>query len=95
MKYNETTDKKRREKVFKEENMVMVYLRREKIPTVSYKLKPKKYESFKIVKKISDNAYIIDPPSDMMMSKTFMWRIFMNITLPNSSIMIITRERVL
>jgi len=32
-KYKATTDKKRREKLFKKEDMMMVYLKRERIPT--------------------------------------------------------------
>jgi len=34
-------------------------------------LKPKKYESFKIMKKIDDNAYVVDFLRDMAMFKTF------------------------
>ena len=50
----------------------MVYLRRERISAGSYnKLKPMKYNSFKIVKKISDNVYVMDLTNDMAMSKTF------------------------
>jgi len=65
-------DKKKREKLYEEGDTVMVYLRRERIPTRAYnKLKPKKYGLFDIIKKISDNTCVVDLLSDMVMSKIF------------------------
>ena len=65
-------DKKRRKKVFKEGDMIMIYLRKERIPTGSCnKLKPRKYRPFRIVRKINDNAYVVDLSSDITMSKKF------------------------
>ena len=50
----------------------MVYLKNERIPTGSYnKLKPRKYGSFKIVRKINNNTYVVDLSGDIAISKTF------------------------
>ena len=52
--------------------MIMVYLRKERIPAGSYnRLKSRKYGPFRIVRKINDNAYVVNLSSDMTMSKTF------------------------
>ena len=73
-KYKTAADKKIREKVFKEKDMIMIYLRGKKKRNhlASYnKLKSRRYKLFKIGRKINDNTYDVDFPSDMKMFKKF------------------------
>jgi hypothetical protein len=65
-------DCKRRPKSFKVGDKMMVYLRKERLPLdIKGKLRQRKYGPFSILRRINDNAYMIDLPAEIGISNTF------------------------
>jgi hypothetical protein len=70
--YKAVVDRHQKHKVFGVGDQVMIYLQKERLPAgVHGKLRQKSYGPSKVLKRINANAYMIDLPDNMNISKTF------------------------
>ena len=71
-RYKVAADRKRRAKVLQVGDLIMVYLRKGRMPAGTYtKLSNKKHGPFQILQNINDNAYVVDLLTVMAISPTF------------------------
>lgn len=64
-------DKRRKVKVFNVGDDMMVFLCKEKPPIGNYNKFPRMYDSFKVIRKMNDNAYVVALPYSMSIFNTF------------------------
>ena len=71
-KYKQAADQKKCPKEYEVDDLVMVLLRKGRFPPgVYHKLKNHILGPWRIIKKINDNAYVLELPADLKISPTF------------------------
>ena len=87
----EKTDKNRRFKSFDVGDEVMVFISKARMQGGHCKLQPREYGPYQIVKKINNNAYVVNLPTLMRISNTFnvadliLFQPYMNLGYPESN----------
>nr|GEW77610.1 RNA-directed DNA polymerase [Tanacetum cinerariifolium] len=70
--YKEHADKRRKQVLYREGDLIWIHLRKERFPAGRFgKLKPRGDGPFRVLKKINDNAYKIELPGHYNVSATF------------------------
>ena len=70
-KYKMEPNKHRRFKLFDVSDEVIAFISKARMQGGHSKLQQRKYEPYQIVMKINNNAYVVDLPTWMRISKTF------------------------